>query len=258
MPADEPSAGEKSDIIRFGNKIDDRRQLKILVADDIEDNRTLIQLYLKHLPYRLDFARDGEEVIDSWRSRGPFDLILMDMHMPKVDGYQAVSKIREVERTEHLERTMIVALTASALKEDADRSVQAGCDRHLTKPITRESLQRAISDTVTEPTRAERGVGGPRPRVYIKRELEPLMANFIENRRSELDRLDQAVQAHDLSDIIRITHSIKGVAGTFGFARISELAQLVHDSAAEADMIKVRQSHANLREHWDRVEIVYS
>ncbi|MCX7966209.1 MAG: response regulator, partial [Syntrophorhabdaceae bacterium] len=124
-------------------KIKSLRPLTILISEDSEDNRVLIQAYLKDTPYKLDFAKNGEEAVNLFRERH-YNLILMDIQMPVKDGYTATMEIREIEKKMHLGRTPILALTAYALKEEIQKSIEAGCDAHLTKPIKKAALIEAI------------------------------------------------------------------------------------------------------------------
>jgi CheY-like chemotaxis protein len=124
--------------------------LQILMADDSPDNRALIRAYLKKTPYCLEEAEDGREAIHKFIA-GKFDLVLMAIQMPIVDGYEATTTIRAWERANNRRRTPIVALTASALEEAAHRTQAAGCDAHVTKPVTKSTLLEAIRDAVSEP-----------------------------------------------------------------------------------------------------------
>ena len=117
--------------------------LSILLAEDTEDNRLLLKAYLKQTPYRLDFAENGEVACGKFKV-GRYDLVLMDMQMPVMDGYTATGTIREWERANHRPPTPIIALTAHALQGDAQKSLAAGCTAHLTKPIKKATLLAAI------------------------------------------------------------------------------------------------------------------
>ena len=117
------------------------------MADDSRDNRTLIRAYLKKTPYLLEEADDGRQAIDKFIA-GKFDLVLMDIQMPIVDGYEATTTIRNWERENKRRRTPIVALTASALEEAVQRTKAAGCDAHVTKPVKKSTLLDAIRDAV--------------------------------------------------------------------------------------------------------------
>jgi PAS domain S-box-containing protein len=115
------------------------RALRILLAEDSEENRGLVAAYLRKTPHVLDVAENGARALEMFRVR-KYDAVLMDLQMPVMDGYSAARAIRQLERDSHRARTPILALTANAFSEDAEQSRAAGCDEHLTKPIRRATL----------------------------------------------------------------------------------------------------------------------
>ncbi|TKB33489.1 MAG: response regulator [Nitrospira sp.] len=115
------------------------RALRILLVEDSPDNQVLIRSYLKQTPYRLDIANHGGIALELFKN-GYYDLILMDMQMPVMDGYEATLAIRAWEREHDLPPTQIIALTALALKEDGIKILDAGCNAHMTKPIKKHTL----------------------------------------------------------------------------------------------------------------------
>jgi len=123
---------------------EEQRPLRILLADDSADNRLLIQAYLKKYPFQLDMAEDGEQALGKFQADS-YDLVLMDMQMPVMDGYNATRRIREWERQQQVPPTPVIALTAYALKEEIQKSLDAGCTVHLTKPIKKSVLLEAIA-----------------------------------------------------------------------------------------------------------------
>ena len=122
-----------------------QRALHILLAEDNEDNRTLTRMYLKDTPHEMEIAENGQLAVDMFTSDGTFDLVFMDIQMPVMDGYAATMAIRSWEAAQGRERTPIVALTAHALKEDLQKSLAAGCDAHLTKPLKKKIFLEAVS-----------------------------------------------------------------------------------------------------------------
>jgi CheY-like chemotaxis protein len=119
------------------------RPLQILLADDSEDNRLLIRNYLKNTPHRLDMVENGKLAVEQF-VEGRYDLVLMDMQMPVMDGCTATRAIREWEQQQQRPATPIVALTANAMKEDVERTQAAGCTAHVTKPVKKATLLQAI------------------------------------------------------------------------------------------------------------------
>ena len=115
------------------------RALRILLVEDSPDNQVLVRSYLKQTPYRLDIADHGAIALELFKN-GYYDLILMDMQMPVMDGYEATRAIRSWEREHDLSPTQVIALTALALKEDGVKILEAGCDAHMTKPIKKHTL----------------------------------------------------------------------------------------------------------------------
>ncbi|MBF0371352.1 MAG: response regulator [Magnetococcales bacterium] len=116
---------------------------RILLADDAPENRLIIKAFLKKSPWRIDVAKDGAEAFLKF-TQNDYDLALMDVEMPVMDGYAATRAIRDWEREHERPKTPVLALTAHAMREHRERSLEAGCDGHLTKPIGKERLIRSI------------------------------------------------------------------------------------------------------------------
>jgi CheY-like chemotaxis protein/nitrogen-specific signal transduction histidine kinase len=137
-------SSEKTETSTSGNiQTGEGRTLTILLVEDNEDNRLLMLSYFKKTPHHVDVAENGAIAVEKFRERR-YDLIFMDIQMPVMDGYAATREIRRWEIEKGRERTPIVALTAHALAEAAGRSLEAGCDGHLTKPIRKPVLLEAI------------------------------------------------------------------------------------------------------------------
>jgi CheY-like chemotaxis protein len=125
------------------------RPARILLVEDSPDNRALILAYLRGTSYQVDIAENGEEAVRAFQD-APYDLVLMDMQMPVMDGYTATREIRRWECERGGAPAPILALTANAFQEDADRSLAAGCTAHLIKPIKKATLLAAIGAYLEE------------------------------------------------------------------------------------------------------------
>ncbi|HVN30306.1 MAG TPA: response regulator [Candidatus Binataceae bacterium] len=116
---------------------------RVLVVEDSESSRAAICEHLRDEQFEPEEAENGAIGVEKFEA-GSFDLILMDIRMPTMDGYEAIRRIRAWEQTHHLARTPIIAFTASSLEEDVERAREAGADLHVAKPVKREALATAI------------------------------------------------------------------------------------------------------------------
>jgi CheY-like chemotaxis protein len=125
------------------------RGLAVLVAEDNEINALLARALLAKLGHRPTLAGDGNAAAESFRAGAaagaPYDLVLMDVHMPDCDGLEATRRIRAAEAESGAPRTPIVALTANAFPEERDAALAAGMDGVLVKPLDRERLAEALA-----------------------------------------------------------------------------------------------------------------
>ncbi|MBF0622690.1 MAG: response regulator, partial [Magnetococcales bacterium] len=119
------------------------RPLRILLVDDSDDNRLLVQVYLKKEPHSIDIAENGQLAVEA-HIKHHYDLIFMDMQMPVMDGYTATREIRAWEKQYGHAPVPIVALTAFAMREDIQKTLDAGCSMHITKPFKKRHLVTAI------------------------------------------------------------------------------------------------------------------
>jgi signal transduction histidine kinase/CheY-like chemotaxis protein len=122
-----------------------KRKMRILVAEDSTDNRFLIEAYLRTEPCIITFVLDGEQAVEK-ATANEYDLILMDIQMPKKDGLAATREIRKWETDNSRKHVPIIALTASAFDEDIEQSLEAGCTAHINKPVKKRVILKAIHD----------------------------------------------------------------------------------------------------------------
>jgi len=121
---------------------------KILIAEDDEDSTEFFRAVLKHMAGELVFATTGKEVIDLCRNNAEIDVVLMDIKMPGADGYEATRKIREFNRD-----VVIIAQTAYAMAGDREKSLEAGCDEYIAKPVRKKKLIELIHQTLAAKNR---------------------------------------------------------------------------------------------------------
>jgi CheY-like chemotaxis protein len=136
--------GEK-EAVQYGPISKIAQGLRVLVVEDNPDQRFILATYLRAVNAQVVSAENGIEALDQIDKK-TFDLILMDLQMPKMDGHQAVKKIRELGY-----RMPVVALTAHAMVDEQEECLSNGFNLHLSKPIDRELLLRSISMLMSHP-----------------------------------------------------------------------------------------------------------
>lgn len=149
-PAPAPSAARSPETEPSTPALETTRPLSIMLAEDNLDNVLLIQVMLKNTPHHLEIAENGRLAVELFGKRN-FDLVLMDVQMPELDGYAATREIRQLEAQQARIPVPIYALTAHALKEDEQKSLDAGCTGHLTKPIKKAMLLELLDSLNRKP-----------------------------------------------------------------------------------------------------------
>ncbi|MEO5368343.1 MAG: ATP-binding protein, partial [Magnetococcus sp. WYHC-3] len=120
-----------------------QRRCMVLLVEDSPDNAELISAYLRESPYKLEVVGNGVQALERFVDES-FDLVLMDIQMPVMDGLEATRRIRAWEQAQNRPLTPILALTSHAMEEDRKNSLDAGCNAHLTKPIRKNNLLDAL------------------------------------------------------------------------------------------------------------------
>jgi CheY-like chemotaxis protein len=118
----------------------------ILVAEDNAINQRIVSYHLQKMGFEVDLAGDGQEALEKYHQK-QYDLIILDIQMPVMDGYKVARTIREEEKI-NLRKSAIIALTANAMKGDRELYLNAGMDGYVSKPFTFETLQEAINNVL--------------------------------------------------------------------------------------------------------------
>jgi PAS domain S-box-containing protein len=257
---------KKKVLLRTVEKWIDRTPV-ILVADDLADNRKLIERYLMREADRLIFASNGKEAIEEFKSRR-ISLILMDMEMPVMDGYEATEIIRGLDGGKQVP---IIAMTAHEGVQEVRRCLDAGCDDFLSKPIRkaelyetiRKHLQMTSSRDVGEKSRSasvEDKVDHLSTKtdmvVYIEPYLEELIPQFIENIRNDLKEIKKVLSEGDMNGVQRFGHTLKGTGGSYGFDMISKVGEAIEEAAKRGDREELTRLINNLTEYLSEVKIL--
>lgn len=214
-------------------------RIKILVVDDDDLNRRMMKVLLGREGYEVDLAANGLEALDAVKYQ-KYQLVFMDLQMPIIDGVETSRRIREWENGGA--HTYIVALTASYLPEEGHVLYQAGIDNYISKPFEMEHIQRMlkyITDNHAEIPAAEHKTevrNDPTDGVLdvqtgLKRvggdefTFKELLRGFMDELPARLNTLQQYFLQHDVSELGRAAHNLRGVAANLGALKLSEIAE---------------------------------
>ena len=236
-----------------GNRPDELGPIHVLLVDDSPVNRLLIREYLVGTPLQLDEAENGEIACNKVKEGG-YDLVLLDMRMPVMDGYSAAQAIRAWELANGSHPTPIVALTASARQIDVDRCLEAGCNAHLSKPIEREALLEAIARAVNSTRQREKS----KQFVEVDQSLSDVMPYFLQVKRADLEQAREALERKDYELVSRVGHELKGEGGLYGFDWVTKMGDDLEKAAADEDEAQMAKCIKQLTEFFHNIEVTFT
>ena len=198
----------------------------ILLVEDNEINQRLVSRLLSEDGFEVTLAENGAVALEIL-SEKTVDLILMDLQMPVMDGFEA---IRHIKEDPNLSSIPIVALTAHAMKKDKRRALDAGCVGFLTKPIRRDTLMTEVA--------VHTGVSSTihRQKTTYRENMEDIYQDFIKSLPEELGRLTEATTRNDFHSARRIGHDLKGIAGVFGEDTLNKTGKDIETAAQDEDL----------------------
>lgn len=191
---------------------------EILLAEDNSDNQALIQLLINKTDCVLDIADNGKIAVDKASSRN-YDLILMDLQMPVMDGNEATSLIRESGF-----KGPIIALTANVRSQDIECCLNAGCSSLISKPIDRDEFYSTLNKYMNSELVVSKEVDSNQQNA-----LDALKVKFISSLPESLNKMKNAIANNDSKLLKSILHNVKGMGGSFGYPDISKYAQRLED-----------------------------
>ena len=246
-----------------GSEATSRGPLQVLLADDNAVNQQLALALLKKMGYRADVATNGAEVLEAL-ARRPYDVVLMDVEMPVMDGLEASRRINQEWPAG--QRPRIIAMTANAMQGDREACLAAGMDDYLSKPIRREELAAALArsearavsaddaataDEVDDPgsvdlAELEAAVGDP----SFVREL---ISTFLNDAPDLLGELRSSLEQRDFEELRRAAHTLKANGRTFGATGLAALSEELELSAQRGKLADAVELVTRIEKEYARV-----
>jgi CheY-like chemotaxis protein len=217
-------AGRTAPIVtRYSVAEQKKRNIKILLAEDHPVNQKVVLRTLEKMGYQTEAVTNGQEVLSALE-KIDYDLILMDVQMPEMDGFEATRAIRQKEKKTGL-HVHIIAMTAHAMKGDRERCLEAGMDDYVSKPIQPNSLSDAIKRWGKEIPDKPEGAGGDESERVFDREMllkylngdEPFLREilemFLKDAPGQIQKMKDYFEARDFTKLGFRAHALKGAAG---------------------------------------------
>jgi two-component system, sensor histidine kinase and response regulator len=235
---------------------------RILLADDNAVNQTVAKRVVEKLGYVADVVADGKAAVSAWRT-GHYDLILMDCHMPVLDGFQATREIRSLESG--AARIPIIALTAHATHDAAAQCLRAGMDEHLTKPIDQGRMKACLVKWLAGHAVAPE-VAAPSPDLDAPIDWQALLEGldgdeefvrqliilFVEDGRNSLQQIAAAARSGDLATLSERAHSLKGASANLLAENARRAAERLEHAAKDARAEQIPQLASDLQRELQR------
>lgn len=245
----------------------ERRKFRILLAEDDIVNRQLAEHLLRKCGHEVTSVTNGRKAVEAVQASGfaSFDVVLMDVQMPEMDGLEATAALRALE-TGQPQRLPIIAMTAHAMKGDRSRFLHAGMDGYIAKPIRIQEFIDVIEQTVPRPQEAgkehpakpaaQEVIDWKRALATVEGDSElifELLRIFANEAPATLEKLKAAVESNDAATIRLIAHTLKGSVGNFGAADAVKAALHLETMAQKEDLQHVPEGFRNLEEKIHRV-----
>ena len=226
------------------------RAVRILLAEDMPANQMVTVKILEKYGHKVSVAENGDEAIEAWQ-REPFDLVLMDVQMPLVDGLSAAAEIRRQEAKNGKARTPIIALTAYAMKGDRQRCLASGMDDYLSKPIDTADLlamvQRFTGRLLDQPTH-QAAVSPEAPSCLDEKALlerldndkelaKRLIALYCDDSPKLLKAIGTALMAGDLTSASFVAHRLSGLVRNFDARHAADAAMRLELACSNGDLV---------------------
>jgi CheY-like chemotaxis protein len=225
------------------------RALRVLVADDNAINLRLITALLSAGGHAVTAVPDGAQAVEAARTQ-VFDVVLMDVQMPVMDGVEATARIRTLPPPAC--SVPIIAVTADAVQGAAEKYLSAGMDYYLSKPISAAALA-AVLDTAGRPALPAVTAGVDNTVLDSLRAMLPatqlgaLLSETLADIDQRLSRLGACLDARDAEAAGRQAHDLVSVAGNCGAARLSELARMIQNACRVGDLPEATELFADLK-----------
>ncbi|MGE4496355.1 MAG: response regulator [Deferribacterales bacterium] len=232
---------------------------RVLLADDSEYNRFVTESYLEGTGCSVDYADSGFAALELF-SKNRYDMVLTDIQMPRMNGYELTKEIRAFEAGTGRGRTPVIAITAYSLEHEAKRCLEAGCDAYVAKPLSRDALLQTMAvfrnGHLEKPSMPEEGEDGF-IEVNVRPEFAEVTPLFLRDLKQMPQKIRELLDNDDFESIQFIGHRLKGEAKTFGFEPVSDYGLYIQGAAIRRSRQKIEETAEDLNEYASKIRLIF-
>jgi CheY-like chemotaxis protein len=217
-----------------------KKRVRVLLAEDNVVNQKVATMMLRSMGFFVTVASDGEKAVSEFHAAAangePFDVVLMDLQMPVMDGLTATRKIRDDEAGTVNNKLPIIAMTANAMKGDADKCIEAGCNGYMPKPVNKDLLHDTLVEHLSKnDSQSTQETSENANQETIENEediitstlkddpiLAPVVDVFIEELPTIVKDIEDAISQSDNEKLQSLSHLLKGASASAGFTALSD------------------------------------
>jgi CheY-like chemotaxis protein len=274
MPPENPSSVFKPDC---ASAVEPYR---VLIADDAPENQRLLAAYLKNFAFDLKLVSDGSQAVEEFAS-ARYDIILMDIQMPHMDGLTATRRIRALERERGAKAVPIVCVTACTGCEDIQATVCAGCSEYCAKPVSQSHIIHVIAQYYNRSRREPLDLGlaavasqarpdaapivqpqqdqnrGEPAEIFLTppAQVRAIAPGYLATRRKEMAHLESLLANSDWAQLRTLGHRMKGSGAPYGFAEVTAIGGAIERAAQLSDAPALARELKKLADYLRRVRL---
>lgn len=224
----------------------------ILAADDSVPNQVLIKFYANQAGFQIDIVRNGREAVDFFRKK-TYSIVFLDIHMPELDGFEALNQMRQIEIENILPETPIIALTGSTFQEEGTTCLDAGFDDFIEKSTIQENFAKIIRKHVK--TTQVHIDNIHLDNIRLDKSILPLIPEYLKNRKKDIQRIRHALEKRNFSAIENLGHKMKGSGKCYGFEKISMLGHRIENFAKEQNADEIEKSVGQMKDYLSNLHL---
>ncbi len=210
----------------------------VLIVEDNPDNQLVFEMFLKKTGCKITIANNGKEALEILSKNDNFDLILMDMQMPVMNGITAIKEIRRIEKKMRLPPKKIIALSAFSVNEEIEDILKIGCNSYLSKPVTRSSLVNKIQSFLFSEHISEKVDTTDSIEITIDPDLKEIIPEYLESVKKMIVLSRKNIEKGDMEKVADSGHKLKGTGSSYGFKEISRLGDAIERSS-DKNILKI-------------------